>query len=149
MSFTISVRKYLFLSLMFGLLTSGCSDKKFKTFKVEGLVKFDDGQPVRFGRIEFYQPEQDASAYGAIREDGTFSIGTEEEADGAVEGTHQVMVMQMVTSGRAGIPTATDEHQDHGTHVDSSYANFSSSGLSFVVEPHNKNVAEFIVKKRR
>lgn len=139
-----------FLVLLFLLpLVAGCSNKKFKTYQVEGRVKFDDGQPVKFGRIEFYQPEQDVSAYASIREDGTFSIGTEEEADGAVEGTHQVVVMQMVMSGRSGIPAASGEPQDHGTHVDSNFADFASSGLSFTVEPHDKNVAEFVVKKAK
>ena len=65
-------------------VAGGCSDKKFKTYKVSGKVTFEDGTPVKFGRVEFYQPEQDVSARGTIREDGTFVIGTETLDDGAV-----------------------------------------------------------------
>ena len=145
---SMPVRRFLTLLLLL-LSCAGCSDKKFTTYRVDGIVKFDDGQPVKLGRIEFYQPEQDVSAYASIREDGTFSIGTEKEADGAVEGKHQVVVMQLVMSPSSGISPVSGEMHDHGTHVDPTYADFATSGLSFTVAPRNDNVAEFVVKKAK
>ena len=133
------------LALLVVAFTSGCSDTKFKTYRVDGRVVFEDQQPVKFGRIEFYQPERDVSAYASIREDGTFSMGTVKANDGAVEGPHQVMIMQMIMSARAGMPGVTEQPRAHGTHIARQFADFDSSGLTFVVEPHNKNFAEFVV----
>ena len=126
------------------LLFAGCSNKKFKTYAVEGKVSFDDGEPVKSGRIEFYQPEQDISARATIREDGSFVIGTETSDDGAVAGEHQVMIMQMIMPGELGMTP-----QEHGAHIDERYSSFSSSELTYTVEKNNKNFAEFVVKKAK
>ena len=127
---------------------ASCSGKKLKTYPVSGVVKFEDGTAVKFGRIEFYQPDQDVTAYGSIGEDGTFVIGTETEDDGAVAGSHQVVIMQMVMSAESGIrPPEGSESIDHGTHIDPAYSRFDTSGLDFTVEPKGRNTAEFVVRK--
>ena len=129
------------------LVASGCSDKKFQTYQVKGKVSFSDGDPVKFGRVEFYHPEKDVSAYGSIGEDGSFVIGTETDVDGAIEGTHQVMVMQMIMSAEMGV--VTDEPRDHGTHVAPKFSEFKTSGLTFEVAPNHKNFAELVVEKAK
>lgn len=126
------------------LLTSGCTNKKFTTYPVSGVVKFEDGSVVKAGRIEFHNQEQKVSARGTIGSDGTFVMGTETSSDGAVAGVHQVLIMQVITRTQTGITA-----HDHGAHVEDRYANFRTSGLTFTVEPDAENVAEFVVRKRK
>lgn len=126
------------------LLVTGCSDKKYTTYPVLGVVKFEDGSVPQAGRVEFYSSEQDISARGKIADDGTFVMGTETTADGAVEGEHRVLIMQMIMPFQTGVTT-----HDHGAHIDESYASFRSSGLTFTVEANDDNFAEFVVKKRK
>jgi len=122
----------------------GCSNKKFDTHAVEGTVKFEDGSPVKFGRVEFFHSEKQVSARGSIKPDGTFVMGTEEEADGAVAGKHQVLIMQMIAPAESGVTP-----REHGTHVSDQFATYESSQLTFTVEPDVENTAAFVVKKQK
>ena len=121
----------------------GCSNKKFDTHPVAGTVKFEDGSPVKFGRVEFFSKEQQVSARGSIKPDGTFAMGTEEEDDGAVAGKHQVLIVQVIAPSESGVTP-----HEHGTHISTRFATFKSSGLTFTVQPDGENVAEFVVQKQ-
>lgn len=137
-----------FLTLAFAvslcLLVVGCSDKKFKTHKVNGKVTFENGDPVKYGRVEFYQPGQDVTARGTLREDGTFTLGTETVDDGAVAGEHQVVVIQVIMPGELGMTP-----HDHGAHVDDRFSSFRLSELVFTVAENDENFAEFVVKQAK
>ena len=126
------------------MLIAGCSEKKYKTYPVTGVVKFEDGSVAKAGRVEFYSREYDLTARATISADGTFVIGTETAHDGAVEGEHQVLIMQMVWPSQTGVTV-----HDHGAHIDESYASFRSSGLTFHVEAKRDNFAEFVVRKQK
>ena len=84
---------FLFCALLFGFI-AGCGEST--TFPVTGKVVFDDGTPFSTGGVVFTQatsvegPGQ--SARGKIRADGTFRLTTFETGDGAVPGTHQVLL---------------------------------------------------------
>lgn len=144
---------YLLLPLLILSIAVGCADKKFKTYAVTGKVTFEDGEPAQFGRIEFYQPDQDVTAYANIQQDGSFTLGTEQEADGAVEGDHQVMIMQMIMAADSGgaelVENSDPENADHGAHIDQTYADFASSGLTFTVSSSGSNVANFVVSRAK
>lgn len=137
----IQRRTLVLCQFFFGLvLLLGCSNKKFDTYPVEGTVKFEDGKPVQFGRIEFYQPDVDVTAYASIQKDGSFVLGTETDDDGAVEGTHEVMITQVIMPGEAGLVP-----HDHGKHISEKYQSYESSDLRFTVRKQ-KNIAEFTIE---
>jgi len=81
---------------------------------VQGTITLD-GVPVRLGYVTFL-PDSTAGtngppATGSIREDGTFSISTEESADGAIVGTHKVGIIALDPSPLAGedLPKPEDD----------------------------------------
>jgi hypothetical protein len=99
-------------------------------YPVKGRVVFPDGTPVRLGTIELESTVHKTTSTGRINEDGTFVLGTYSTDDGAPEGPHKAIVMQMV------IADGTTEHvKDHGKPVDPRFANPRTSGLSFEVQP--------------
>lgn len=115
------------------LLLMGCSDK-LPTYPVSGKVQFPDGSPVRVGTVELKSREQGVQARGTIATDGTFTLTTYEEDDGAVEGTHDAVVVQMiVTEDLAGHPPTT-----LGV-VDRRFGSYATSGLSAVVKRDQEN----------
>ena len=85
------------LVLAIGVLTQiGCGPKRPPTYPVKGKLVFEDGTSPRFGEIEFYNAEEKINARGRIERDGTFTVGTFAENDGAVAGTHQIVIIQQV-----------------------------------------------------
>lgn len=121
---------------------AGCGTGKPATYPVEGTVRFEDGELVTFGMVEFHQPAQKLSARGKIRSDGTFSMSTFEPGDGAVAGTHRVMVVQLLMPGTVGVP-----NRPHQAHIDPLYANFDTSQLEFTVDPAVENRYDITLKK--
>ena len=99
-------------------------------YPVKGRVVFPDGTPVRLGTIELESTVHPTTSTGRINEDGTFVLGTYATDDGAPEGPHNAIVMQMV------IDDGTAEHvKDHGKPVDPRFASPRTSGLSFEIQP--------------
>jgi hypothetical protein len=77
----------------------GCGSDRAETALVTGRVTID-GRPVTEGRITFY-PGKGRSATGSLAADGTYSLTTWEEGDGAVLGKHQVTIKATHSSGAA------------------------------------------------
>jgi hypothetical protein len=80
---------------------AGCQSGKATmpvTHVVKGMVRFKDGKPLKGGSIQF-EPVANRSLTirGEIKKDGTFSLYTllvdGRKADGAIEGTHKVLVI--------------------------------------------------------
>lgn len=72
----------------------GCFDSgPAPTFQVSGTVKFSDGQPLAGGQI-LLRPDNDSkySARGEIDTEGAFQVSTFKKGDGAIAGTHRVMI---------------------------------------------------------
>jgi hypothetical protein len=87
----------LLVAVLVGL--AGCGPSNGLTLgPVHGTITLD-GEPIRLGYVTF-MPDPTAGtngppATGSIREDGTFSISTEESADGAIVGTHKVAIIAL------------------------------------------------------
>ena len=83
-------------AIMSTCLLVGCEQTR-ETASVRGLVTID-GQPMDFGRVQF-SPMATAdpldagrSAVGFINADGTYQLSTYGKNDGAVIGTHRVII---------------------------------------------------------
>ncbi|WP_197527711.1 hypothetical protein [Posidoniimonas polymericola] len=74
------------------LLTQlGCSSHP-SVAPVSGKVTLD-GEPLRFGSVMFQAVSGGQPATGKIQEDGTFSLSTFGDDDGAIVGKHRVRVV--------------------------------------------------------
>ena len=114
-------------------LLTGCSDR-FKTYPVHGKVQFKSGGPVRVGTIELKSREHDIHARGTLNTDGTFTLTTYEDGDGAIAGKHDCVVVQFVMAeGIQGHRPSTI-----GV-IDRRYNSYATSGLEVKISPKGKN----------
>ena len=88
------------------LTFSGCGPSYPPTYQVTGKVTVD-GQPLQQGTITFY-PTQGRSALGKIQPDGSYTLTTFNDDDGAVPGSHQVTIKATQVSGPAA-PSSFEE----------------------------------------
>ena len=141
------VRLCLVSASLFGMtMLVRCDSGRIPTFATSGKVTFKDGQPVQFGSIEFYNQEHDVSARGTINSDGTYQLSTFRPNDGAVEGTHQVLITQILMPKPVVSEGATAEREyQHGRHIDKSYSSFSTSNLQCQVK-QGANAIDFQVE---
>lgn len=78
----------LLAGCVLGMGLTGCGGLRLG--KVSGRITVD-GEPVPDGVVMFY-PEAGPTAVGEIRPDGTYSLTTQKQGDGAVVGTHRVTI---------------------------------------------------------
>lgn len=122
--------------MMIGLglsLVIGCGTSGPETYPVQGVVRFSDGQVLRGGSIEFEGTYEDRPilATGQIGPDGSFQLGTRQLDDGAVSGSHRVVVISDFPIGNgAERPELIPPSQLH-----SRYRSFRTSGLVQEVLP--------------
>jgi hypothetical protein len=101
------------IALVAALLLVGCgsSDKG----KVSGTVTAA-GQPVTGGSVSFAPVAGSASAgrvaTGAVRSDGSFSLSTDTDEDGALIGRHEVVYTPPSVGGESADPAAKSPY--HG-----------------------------------
>jgi hypothetical protein len=123
---------------------SGCSKSKAPTYQVTGTVKLADGTPLEGGRLLF-RPEAETvyAAKGEIHADGTFELSTFGIGDGAVAGTHRVMVLPPVPEGFMDEP-----HTTPGTKlaINRKYQSLRTTPLQFTVEPGGENHFDIVVE---
>jgi hypothetical protein len=112
----------------------GCSDGRLPTFPVSGRVVFSDGSPVHTGTIEFRSREHAVQARGTIDHDGNFRLTTYKENDGAVAGTHDCVVTQLVV-----MEGATDFQPSLKGVVHTRFGSYATSGLRCEVISQDKN----------
>jgi hypothetical protein len=130
--------------LIFALV--GCNSDQHSTFPVSGVVKFEDGGNPMFGDIEFYNEAKQVNARGKLNRDGTFTLGTYAVDDGAVEGDHEVVIIQRTRNHL----TARLEHEidhDHGDLIDRKYYDYRDNDLIAIVESKDDNQIELVVKR--
>ena len=112
---------------------TGCSDQ-LRTYPVSGKVRFTTGGVVHVGTVELKSREHKVQARGQIQSDGSFTLTTYKDGDGAVAGMHDCVVVQFVMAeGISGHKPSTV-----GV-VDRRYASYSTSGLTVEVSPLRKN----------
>ena len=128
----------------------GCNDGRIPTYPVVGTVLFENGDPVRFGVIEFLPVGDVPSARGKIDPEGSFSLTTFEGDDGAAAGKYRVIVIQpfiapvgkLLPRGPRTIRAEHAEHQTERNIVPERYSNPESSDLEVVVEARPDNVVQ-------
>jgi hypothetical protein len=130
--------------LLLALATiAGCADDS-NIASVDGIVRLD-GQPLTSGTVRFV-PAAGRAATGKIQSDGTFTLGTYGESDGALIGTHQVAVIayDAADDGRPAYEVRTAASKSL---VPQRYMAVGTSGLSFDVKP-GKNQANLDLTTR-
>jgi hypothetical protein len=128
------------------LVCCGCS-KPLATYPVKGQLKFEDGSVPKFGDIEFFNAEHRLNARGKINRDGSFTVSTFNDGDGAVAGKHQVVIMQHVmTPLVARAVTEANINHDHGKLIHQQYNDYRTSDLECtIIEAENR--IEWILKQ--
>ena len=121
------------LLLLLALLVElGCGKRDYQqpTAPVSGEVKLD-GQPLPAGYITVI-PASGRAAKGTIQPDGSFTLSTYRDGDGAQVGTHPVTV---------AAPVYDELRPAHGAKVQipKNYARAATSGLTITVEPETEN----------
>jgi hypothetical protein len=158
-----SLRHATIVLLCFAALLCGCSSR-VATYPVAGTVKFDDGQPVRIGVVEFRCPQTGLSARAKLDDAGEFSLGTFATADGAPTGEYEIIIVQYFNAPPAGHVHSHSDHNaddhgnpaahiddahDHDTHPDArvalKFSNYKSSPLRATVRADAENKFNFVV----
>jgi len=125
-----------------GIVLTGCSDR-IATAPVEGVVYYD-GDPLHVGTVTFLPEEEGPYATGTIRPDGTFTMTTYDEGDGAILGKHRVMISAI--SEGTGLPE--DPIGEPILLIPERYGSDKSSGLSATVEDIDVNKIDFKLESK-
>jgi len=125
------------------LVLSGCGSGGTPTQPIQGRVVYTDGSPVQGGMIEFELISSEAAdpelgrpnARGAIQQDGTFRLTTFEANDGALIGTHRVLV---------SVPRPDWQPADGGSPpqpaVHPKYERYETSGIEVDIDENTKEL---------
>ena len=137
------VRRPALLStyLLLACAILGCSSDA-KLARVHGTVKLD-GKPLTTGIVRFI-PEGGRAAAGEIQSDGTYSLGTLSQADGALIGMHKVAIIANDAAADMR-PAYKARNQKAKPLVPQKYMSAGTSGLTFEVKPGD-NEANFELK---
>ncbi len=125
----VAITLAAFLSML-----SGCSDR-LKTYPVNGKVQFKSGSPVRVGTIELKSRQHNIHSRGTLNPDGTFTLTTYEDGDGAIAGKHDCVIVQFVmTEGlQSHRPSAIGV-------VDRRYNSYTTSGITVDIEAKKNEI---------
>jgi hypothetical protein len=139
------------LSFSVLLLAAGCNSQ-VATYPVTGTVRFDDGQPVPYGNIEFRNEKSGLSARGTLDKAGAFKLGTFTADDGAPVGNYRAVVIQFFNAPPAAARVQMDaDHDAHNPDTDvrvaAEVSDFSTSPLSAEVRAEGENQFEFTVPR--
>jgi len=115
------------------VLLVGCGGvDRLETVPKTGTVTLD-GVALQSGSVIFY-PERGPAAKGVIQPDGTFSLMTYEEGDGAVLGLHRVAVICRESQGEASQETAMQGEMPLGKSlIPVDFSDPDSSGLTATI----------------
>jgi hypothetical protein len=116
------------------LVLAGCGRRDLH--RVTGRVSFPDGSPLTTGRVVVAYGNG-TSAWGRVKPDGSFTIGTLKESDGMLAGHCRVAVKDAL------LPTETPGEFRAAVHP--RFADPATSGLEFTVP--EKTVWEIVVEK--
>lgn len=137
------------IALVTALLTGcGGGSKHPRTAAVSGKVTFD-GKPLETGSLLFVPVGGGPSAQGQINADGTYSLGTFTETDGAVLGQFKVMITAYsIPAGAAVLP----ENEGRGNEgikslIPEIYSDLEKSGLTATVT-ETANTIDFDLVKQ-
>lgn len=121
------------------LLVSGCGGGNgLETAPATGQVTLN-GQPLPYGAVSF-RPKAGSPATGEIQADGSFTLTTYRNGDGAIVGAHEVLVS--ATEAHAGTAKPVDPGMEAPipkSLIPEKYASFSTSGITAEVKPGEQN----------
>lgn len=126
---------------------AGCNSDRLPTHPVSGTLEFKDGSFPMFGEIEFFNEANKINARGKINRDGSFSLTTYEESDGAVEGFHKIAIFQ-VTNDPLMAKYGDQIVHDHGDLVDPKYFDYRTSDLEWTISP-GENEVKLTIRKSK
>ena len=104
----------------------GCQ-KKAATIPVNGKVVYK-GKPLEYGSVMFQPSGGGPIARGTIASDGSFTLTTEKENDGAVPGEHQIRITSFEAQ-KSAIQTRGEPTLGKSA-IPQKYNSFGSSGLT-------------------
>ena len=117
---------------------AGCRDKsQLSVASVTGTVTLD-GKPLTQGTVIF-TPERGRAARGEIGSDGSFTLSTYGESDGASVGTHQVSIIAIEGDEEVGFESSVEPKWL----IPRRYGAAATSGLEFEVEAGEQNEPRF------
>jgi hypothetical protein len=123
---------------------AGCSQDT-RVGSVNGIVRLD-GQPLSKGTVRFV-PASGRAASGKIQSDGTFTLGTFGESDGALIGAHQVAIIAYETEPLHRTSAGPPPPVKTTPLVPKRYMSVSTSRLTADVKP-GQNQFEFDLTSR-
>ena len=112
------------LCLAVVLLAAAPGCRRSGLVQVRGRVTYADGSPVPLGRVLIDAGGKSTGAWGRIKSDGRFTIGTLQENDGIAPGTYRVAIVDALILKPDGSTKMI---------VAKPFSDFSSSGLEFRV----------------
>ena len=120
-----------------GLIAAvGCGESTANT----GVVRFDDGEPVQSGSVEFRHRETKEAFAGRIGPDGSFALWGGDGGAAFPAGDYEVVVVQIVTTE----DLAAEDHR-HGRTVPRRYADYYTSGLTYQNTPDREDPVEIVL----
>lgn len=134
--------------LTFSLSGCGGNSNRPKTAKVTGKVTYE-GKPIETGSLLFVPVGGGSSAQGNIAADGTYTLGTFTETDGAILGNFKVMITAWTQpKGGPGLPEDAIRG-DAGpiSLIPEIYGDLEKSGLTATVKDE-KNTINFDLEKK-
>jgi hypothetical protein len=114
------------------LSVAGCGARR--TYPVEGIVRFSDGEPARElagGSVEFESMEGMGSARGNIRADASYRMETQGPADGVAPGRYRVLIVP---------PPPPSVDRPFLPVMDPRFKRFDTSGLEVTVRPKKNSI---------
>lgn len=119
---------------------AGCGNSgELPTYAVKGKVEIEGGGPLKAGQVMFVSDK--VTAKGLVKEDGTFTLGTYGDADGAPAGSYKVYIIGTSVPKAGGSGTYDREEL-----IDKKYSDQTTSELTFTVE-QKSNECSLTVKK--
>ncbi|MCH2182563.1 MAG: hypothetical protein MK108_11210 [Mariniblastus sp.] len=149
--------KRLILLALFTMAV-GCGSDHLPTHPIQGQLRFPDGTAPKMGTIELFNAEHKLNARGKIQSDGSFTVGTYEQGDGAVAGKHSVAIIQLMAHSlraKREVVIEVDESEGDAGHdhdhdqdeepsdmemVHPRYADYRTSDLSVEIKPGNNEI---------
>lgn len=132
---------FCLLPLVIGCSGGGALD----TAPVTGTVTYN-GKPLPYGSVSF-RPKAGSPATGKIQTDGTFTMTTYHDGDGAIVGAHEVLIIATETdAGTAPEVQPGTEMAVAKSVIPQKYTSFSTSGLTAEVIAGEENQFTFALK---
>lgn len=130
------------------ILAAGCSGpSQLETAPVKGTVTYK-GKPLTFGNVSF-RPAAGSPSTGRIQADGTFTLSTYDEGDGAIIGLNQVSISATERdAGKEGEVDPNTELTVSKSLIPEKYTSFATSELTAEVKGGADNEFNFELKDR-